>query len=51
VPVFGLTARLSKTPGEVTSPPPRLGAHTEEVLGEIGYTTEQITALNERGIV
>jgi crotonobetainyl-CoA:carnitine CoA-transferase CaiB-like acyl-CoA transferase len=51
VPVFGLTARLSKTPGEVTSAPPRLGAHTEEVLAGIGYTTEQITALKQRGIV
>jgi crotonobetainyl-CoA:carnitine CoA-transferase CaiB-like acyl-CoA transferase len=51
VPVFGLTARLSKTPGEVTSPPPRLGAHTEEVLLGVGYTNEQIAALKQKGIV
>jgi formyl-CoA transferase len=49
--LFGLTARLSKTPGEVTSPPPRLGAHTEEVLRGLGYTKEDVTALKERGIV
>jgi formyl-CoA transferase len=51
VKIFGLTARLSRTPGEVTSPPPRLGAHTEEVLRGLGYTKEQITALKGKGIV
>ncbi|HSD30146.1 MAG TPA: CaiB/BaiF CoA-transferase family protein, partial [Vicinamibacteria bacterium] len=51
VKIFGLTARLSRTPGEVTSPPPRLGAHTEEVLLGLGYTKEQITALKGKGIV
>jgi crotonobetainyl-CoA:carnitine CoA-transferase CaiB-like acyl-CoA transferase len=27
------------------SPPPRLGEHTEEVLGELGYSSEQIAEL------
>ncbi|MCZ6843645.1 MAG: CoA transferase [SAR324 cluster bacterium] len=30
-------------------PPPTVGQHTEEVLGEIGYGTEEITALRESG--
>jgi formyl-CoA transferase len=51
VKLFGLTAQLSRTPGEITSPPPRLGAHTEEVLVEAGYTKEEVTALKEKGIV
>jgi len=51
VKLFGLTAQLSKTPGAITSAPPRLGAHTEEVLTGIGYTTAEIAAFREQGIV
>jgi formyl-CoA transferase len=49
--LFGLTAQLSKTPGAITSPPPRLGAHTEEVLMDLGYRKEDVAALKERGVV
>jgi formyl-CoA transferase len=51
VPLFGLSARLGKTPGGITSPPPRLGAHTEEVLGDLGYTPEEVADLRARGVV
>jgi crotonobetainyl-CoA:carnitine CoA-transferase CaiB-like acyl-CoA transferase len=49
--LFGLTAQLAKTPGEITSPPPRLGAHTEEVLLGLGYSKEEVAALKSKGIV
>ena len=51
VKLFGLTAQLSKTPGAITSPPPRLGAHTEEVLMGLGYSKADVAALKEKGIV
>ena len=51
VKLFGLTAKLSRTPGEITSPPPRLGAHTEEVLVGLGYTKADVADLKEKGIV
>ena len=30
--LFNLTAKFEKTPGAITAPPPRLGAHTDAVL-------------------
>ena len=51
VKLFGLSARLEKTPGGITSAPPRLGEHTGEVLVGLGYTAEQAAALREKGVV
>ena len=51
VALFGLTARLEKTPGEITSAPPRLGAHTQEILAGLGYSEADVASLREKGIV
>jgi CoA:oxalate CoA-transferase len=51
VKLFGLTAQLSKTPGAITAPPPRLGAHTEQILTGLGYAKAEVAALKEKGIV
>jgi CoA:oxalate CoA-transferase len=48
--LFDLTAKFSKTPGAMTCPPPRLSAHTETVLGEIGFTPQQVAELRKRGV-
>ncbi|MGA9116267.1 MAG: CoA transferase [Bacteroidota bacterium] len=49
--LFTLTARFSRTPGALTSPPPALSAHTEEVLGELGVGVEEIARLRKKGAV
>jgi len=51
VTLFGLTAQFEKTPGKITAPPPRLAAHTAEVLASVGVTAEELAALKSKGIV
>jgi crotonobetainyl-CoA:carnitine CoA-transferase CaiB-like acyl-CoA transferase len=51
VKLFNLTAKFEKTPGRIESPPPRLSAHTEEILTELGYSSEEIRAFRKKGIV
>lgn len=36
---------------EVTSPPPRIGQHTHEVLRSLGYSNEQISNFQSEGVV
>ncbi len=49
--LFGLTAQLSRTPGAITTPPPRLGEHTAELLAGLGYSKEDVAALKAQGVV
>ncbi|MCD8504711.1 MAG: CoA transferase [Burkholderiaceae bacterium] len=42
---------LSRTPPKVVAPAPGWGEHTDEVLGEIGYSTEQIKQFHDNGVV
>ena len=48
----GFPYKLSRTPAAVHQPPPLLGQHTAEVLTELlGYSAEQVTALQEQGAI
>jgi CoA:oxalate CoA-transferase len=51
VPLFNLTAQFEKTPASIDAPPPSLGAHTKQVLAELGYSPEQIDTLRQKGII
>ncbi|HEV8716306.1 MAG TPA: CoA transferase, partial [Candidatus Binatia bacterium] len=44
-------ARFDGTPAELRSPAPLLGAHTDEVLTELGVSSEQLAALRTAGAV
>jgi CoA:oxalate CoA-transferase len=49
--LFNLTAKFSETPGSLETAPPRLGAHTEALLGGLGYSAEEIKGFRERKVV
>jgi len=48
---LGSVAKLSETPMRVGRPTPLLGAETDEILSEAGYTGEQIESLKLSGAV
>jgi formyl-CoA transferase len=48
----GIPYELTGTPAEVRLPPPLLGQHTDEILGErLGKSAEQIERLREDGVI
>jgi crotonobetainyl-CoA:carnitine CoA-transferase CaiB-like acyl-CoA transferase len=50
--LVGVPVKFSETPGDVASPPPLLGEHTEEVLGRLlRLTAAEIGQLREEGAV
>ena len=49
--VFNLSAKFSKTPATVDTPPPRLSQHTEEILTGLGYSKEEIGILREKAVI
>jgi crotonobetainyl-CoA:carnitine CoA-transferase CaiB-like acyl-CoA transferase len=56
-PKYGKTLKVHGTPWQFSETPahigiaPELGAHNDEVLAGLGYTTEQISDLRERKVV
>jgi crotonobetainyl-CoA:carnitine CoA-transferase CaiB-like acyl-CoA transferase len=45
----GIPARLSRTPGAITSPPPHLCEHNDEILHAAGYSKEEIAHFKRVG--
>ena len=48
---LGVPVKLSRTPGDLHSPGPVLGEHTDEVLAAAGYSESEIAALKQTGAV
>jgi crotonobetainyl-CoA:carnitine CoA-transferase CaiB-like acyl-CoA transferase len=48
---FGIPVKLSATPGTIRSAPGAFGHGTEAVLGELGYSAEEIALFFREGVV
>jgi formyl-CoA transferase len=48
--VPGIIPKLSRTPGSIKSLAPDVGEQTDQILQEIGLTSQQIAALKDKGI-
>jgi len=51
VPMHAIVPRLSRTPGALRTPAPKVGQHNEEVYTRIGYSDERLAALRQRGVI
>jgi len=51
VPMHAVVPRLSRTPGALRTPAPKVGQHNEEVYTRIGYSNERLAALRQRGVI
>ncbi|MBP1715384.1 MAG: CoA transferase, partial [Deltaproteobacteria bacterium] len=48
---IGVPIKFSETPGEIRRPAPEIGEHTEEILGQLGYASEEIDRLRRTGVI
>lgn len=51
IPLTATAVRLSETPGEVRHRAPTIGEHTDEVLGELGFSDDEIKTFHQSGAV
>jgi len=49
--LLGIPVKLSDSPGEIRLPPPLLGEHTDEILIDLGYSTDDIQQMRADGVV
>lgn len=47
----GIPIKFSATPGSIDSPPPLLGQHSKEILLELGYSQDEVEALEQREVI
>lgn len=49
--VIGIPVKLTRTPGQVRTPAPSLGEHTEEILAGLGYSEAEIARLRVERVI
>ena len=48
--ILGPSVTLSRSPGTIRTPTPEKGEHSDEILRELGMSTEEIRRLHEEGV-
>lgn len=48
---IGIPVKLSRTPGEIRTPPDKFGEKTREILMELGYSQEAIDDFQANGVI
>ena len=51
VTLIGQAIHMSRTPNKLVAGTAECGAHTDEILAELGYGNDQVTDLRETGVV
>ena len=52
VPLPGIVIKMSKTPGGIETPAPKVGQHNEEIFKQLlGLSMEEISELKEKKVV
>jgi crotonobetainyl-CoA:carnitine CoA-transferase CaiB-like acyl-CoA transferase len=51
LPMHDIVPRLSRTPGVLRYPAPKIGQHNDEIYGRIGYSPERILSLRQQGVI
>ena len=46
-----ISVKLSETPGEIRTPAPLLGQHTEDVLTDLGYSMGRIAEMRDKKVI
>src|SRR6266545_3239829 len=49
--IVGVPVKLSRTPSAPLRPAPTLGEHTDDILGELGYSSERIAELRAAEVI
>jgi len=48
--LMGQPVNLTRTPHTIARAAPKRGEHTEEILGELGYSADELKRLKSQGV-
>ena len=51
IPMHGVVPKMSRTPGAIRAPAPKLGEHNREILGGLGLSDVEIQSLAEGDVI